>query len=470
MQWILPEIERKPLPGLPAWWVWLLPPLLCIALSAVVLFFVWPVARGYTDLRFWFWLLLAPLLCAAAMSLFWLSHLLQKRREIAFRHLFIDRKYAQWQRWGRHSLKLAAWHLQTPEPDLMERILGLSGTPPEAPATSALLPKEDGAHLDASPLNQMVLSTLSPVMPVLQFLPVVDITLHIAGQTEENARLALSHCWPKLFNRTLPTSRVDWLSEAPDASLLQRWSDTPSENPRMLLSTRLLSAAEKASEFSAALLFVPHNMRLPGQNAFRPVYIYRPLITPATAPEASLSAMLSVQQLAAGERRHLWDAGLDTRSRNTLLSVLEIQGEPMSVEGQHMLSESVGLQGKDALWQALILAAQATDIGQRGQMVAAPQGEQTATVQLSIAPPTPVPAPEDTLSRYPLAWLGATFSLLLLILLLPALAIRMEIWPWLLGGAVLYAGLLCFAVPLALTLWRYQLGKEWATLTGGDAS
>lgn len=470
MEWVLPDMERKVLPGFPAWWSWFLLPLLFIAFAGVVLFFVWPVARGFTDLRFWFWLLLAPLLCAGSLSLFWLSHLLNRRREIAYRHLFIDRKYAQWQRWGRHSLKLAAWHLLTPEPELMERILGISGTPPEAPSATLKIPRDTGAELGASPLRQIVLNTLSPVMPVLRTLPVVDISLHIAGFSEEEARQALSESWQTLFNRALPGSRINWLAEAPDAVLLQHLSDTPSDRPRLLICTRFLNNDEKACEFSTALLFVPHNMRLPEQNAFRPVYVYRPLLAPAAAPEKPLASMLSVGQIAATERRHLWDAGLDTRARNTLLSVLEIQGEPMPPEGQHQLSESTGEQGKESLWLALAIAAQATDIGQRGQMIAAPKGESTATVQLSIQPAASVQSPPDTISRYPLAWLVATICLLLFIVLLPAMSIRMEIWPWLLGGGVLSGLLLCFAIPLACMLWHYQLEEEWASLCGRSSS
>ncbi|CRG52280.1 Uncharacterised protein [Yersinia wautersii] len=46
MNWRLPEMVRYGVPKLPAWWGWLAVPAVAIALSAIVLFFTWPVQYG----------------------------------------------------------------------------------------------------------------------------------------------------------------------------------------------------------------------------------------------------------------------------------------------------------------------------------------------------------------------------------------------------------------------------------------
>lgn len=463
MQWILPSVERKTFPAIPAWWVWVILPLACVAIAGVILLFTWPVARGFASLRFWFWLVAAPLLTAGALGLFWLSHLLHLRRGIAWRHLFLDRKHAQWKTQGRRSLTLAAWHLVTPEPELMSRITGIAGTPPKAPSTTLRLPVDAGSQLGESPLRQLFLTLLGPLQPALTSLPVVDIWLSAAGQPEEDCRQALMQGWQSLLNRQLSGSRIHWQTLPVDAALFERWCDEPSDIPRLVLYLHQIQDDAKAMEFSTALLFMPHNQRLPEQLPFRPVYLFRPLLTPSSAPEKKFIALLEVQQSPPGHRRHLWDTGLDARARNTLLSTLDIAGDVLPAEGQHLLPSVTGEQGQAGFLLALSLAAAATDTGRQGQLVVAPHGDDIACVQLSIRPADAVPMPEDRISRYPLAWLAGSACLLTLFGLLPSPSIRMALWPWLLGGFVIYALLLVFAVPLALRLWHYRLEEEWLT-------
>lgn len=463
MQWILPPMERKAFPALPKWWVWLLLPLACMAIAGVILLFTWPIAQGFASLRFWFWLVAAPLLTAGALGLFWLSHLLHLRREIAWRHLFLDRKRAQWKTQGRRSLKLAAWHLVTPVPELMSRITGMAGTPPEAPSTTLRLPVDVGSQLGESPLRQFFLTLLGPLQPALSTLPVVDIWLSASGQSEDDCRLALTQSWQSLLKRQLSASRVHWMTLPADAALFERWCGEPFDIPRLVLCLHQIQDDAKAMEFTTALLFMPHNQRLPASLPFRPVTLFRPLLTPSSAPERKFIALLDVQQSPPGHRRHLWDAGLDSRARNTLLSTLDIAGDALPADGQHLLPSLIGEQRQAGFLLALSLAAAATDTGQQGQLVVAPQGDDIACVQLSIRPADSVPMPEDRVSRYPLAWLAGSACLLTLFSLLPSPSIRLALWPWLLGGFALYALLLAFAVPLALKLWHYRLEDEWLT-------
>lgn len=466
MQWILPQVARKTRPAFPAWWVWVVLPLVCVALAGVVLLFTWPIDRGFANLRFWFCLVVAPLLAAGTLGLLWLSHLLHRRREIDWRHLFLDRKKANWIAQGRRSLKLAAWHLVTPEPELMQRILGMTGTPPQAPSATLRLPIDSASQLGESPLRQWFLTLLGPLQPALHTLPVVDIWLSIAGNNEDDCRQALVQSWQSVLGRTLAANRIHWLALDPstpaaDAALFERWCDEPSDIPRLLLCLHLIPDDTKAIEFSSALLFIPHNQRLPEQLPFRPVYVFRPLIMPSSAPEKKFTALLDVQQFPVGHRRHLWDAGLEARTRNTLLSTLDIYGDALPADGQHLLPSLVGEQGPQGFWLAVALAAEATDTGQQGQIVLAPMGENTACVQLSLRPADDAPPPTDRISRYPLAWLGGSACLLTLFGLLPSPSVRLALWPWLLGGIALYALILFFAIPLALKLWHYQLDEEW---------
>lgn len=463
MQWILPPVERKSFPAIPEWWVWILLPLACEAIAGVILLFTWPVAQGFASLRFWFWLVAAPLLTAGALGLFWLSHLLQLKREIAWRHLFIDCKQAQWKIQGRRALKLAAWHLVTPEPELMSRITGMTGTPPEAPSAALRLPVEAECQLGESPLRQLFLTLLGPLKPVLSTLPVADIWLSAVGQSEDESCQALTQSWQSLLNRQLPAIRVHWLTLPADAALFESWCDEPFDIPRLVLCIHQIQDDAKAMEFTTALLFMPHNQRLPESLPFRPVYLFRPLLTPLSSPERKFNALLDVQQYPPGHRRHLWDTGLDARARNTLLSMLDITGDPLPADGQHLLPLLTGVQGQAGFLLALSLAATATDTGQQGQLVVTPQGGDIACVQLSIRPADTVPMPEDRLSRYPLAWLAGSACLLILSGLLPPPSIRLALWPWLSGGFALYALLLASAVPLAIKLWHYRLEDEWLT-------
>lgn len=465
MDWRLPQLERKSLPGFPAWWVWLLLPLACVLAAAVVLFFTWPVARGFTDRRFWFWLLLIPLLTSVALELFLLSHVLHQRREIRWRHLFIDSKQAQWRQWGRQSLTLAGWHVLTPEPDLALRVLGLEGVVPQAPAKAVLLPRPPQSELGMSPLRDILTQTLTPLLAVLRPQPVVDIWLY-TGSVEDESRQALAQCWLALLSRQLPDNRIHWQAEPPDARLLYQWCDEPSDTPRLLLCTQLLSADAAGSEFSVALLFTAARQRLPENTGFRPVSVFRPLFAPATEPEEALTDLLSVEQMVKGQRRHLWDTGLDTRARNTVLAVLDAQGETLPSDGQHLLARHIGEPDKNSFWLALGLAAQATDTGQRGQMVVAPLPEQTACVQLNVHPAPATPWPQDNVSRYPLVWTAGVCCVLLLFFLLMDSTVQQMLWPWLAGGGVLYALLMLAAVPLALILWQRRLNDEWQ-LQGG---
>ncbi|KEY59819.1 hypothetical protein SRDD_12450 [Serratia sp. DD3] len=206
---------------------------------------------------------------------------------------------------------------------------------------------------------------------------------------------------------------------------------------------------------------MPPNQHLPEQLPFRPVSVFRPLVMPQSTPEKKFTALLDVQQLPPGHRRHLWDSGLDARARNTLMSTLDMHGDPLPASGQHLLPTLVGEEGPQGFVLALALAAEATDTGQQGQMVLAPLDEQIACVQLSLRPADTVPSPADTLSRYPLAWLVGSACLLTLFGLLPTPSIRLALWPWLLGGFTLYALLLALVVPLALKLWQHQLNDEW---------
>ncbi|ECA1950237.1 hypothetical protein EJH27_02075 [Salmonella enterica subsp. enterica serovar Virchow] len=463
MQWILPPVERRSLPAFPAWWVWLILPLVCVAIAGATLLFTWPVERGFASLRFWFWMLAAPLLVAGTVGLLWLSHLLHLRRETAWRHLFLDRKKAQWMAQGRRSLKLAAWHLLTPEPDLMPRILGMSGTPPEAPSATLRLPVNTGITLGESPLRQRLLDLLGPLQPALVSLPVVDIWLSAAGEAEDDCRQALTQGWQSLQGRPLSASRLHWLALPADAALLDQWCDEPSDIPRLVLCLHQIQDDAKSTEFSCALLFMPHNQRLPEKLPFRPVYLFRPLLTPSSAPEKKFTALLDVQQIPPGHRRHLWDAGLDARARNTLLSTLDIAGDALPADGQHLLPALTGESGPEGFLLALSLAAEAADSGQQGQLVLAPLNDDIACVQVSLHPAEAVPAPEDRISRYPLAWLGGSACLLALSGLLPPASVRPALWPWLSGGFVLYALILAFAIPLALMLWHHRLENEWLT-------
>ncbi len=97
MNWLLPSMPRKELPKPPMWWCWPLLLLISISIAALILFFTWPVQRGFANSRFWLYLLIIPFLLAFAIGAFVLSACLQARRAVIFRNQFIDSKQAQWQ-------------------------------------------------------------------------------------------------------------------------------------------------------------------------------------------------------------------------------------------------------------------------------------------------------------------------------------------------------------------------------------
>lgn len=214
MNWHLPQMVRNALPKLPAWWWWLAIPPACVALAAIALFFTWPVQRGFTNLRFWFWLLLLPLLASTAVMAFVLSAALQVRRQTEWRHLFIDRKYAHWQHWGRRSLRLVAFHCLTPETDIASRELGLEGQPPQAPAKPAEIIPVQPLQLGESPLKDILSQTLEPLSETLRAQSSIEIWLY-ANTPEEQATNAVEQYWSAKLKKRLPTENIHWQSIAP---------------------------------------------------------------------------------------------------------------------------------------------------------------------------------------------------------------------------------------------------------------
>ncbi|AIN13250.1 hypothetical protein CEQ20_16105 [Yersinia pseudotuberculosis] len=464
MNWRLPEMVRYGVPKLPAWWGWLAVPAVAIALSAIVLFFTWPVQRGFTDLRFWFWLLLLPLLLSSAVMALVLSGVLQSRRQVQWRHLFIDQKYAHWQAWGRRSLRLVAFHCVTPSPDIASRALGLEGMPPQAPSKPEAIVPVQPLQLGESPLKDILSQTLTPLHNALRSLPAIEIWLY-ANTQEEQVRSAVTQYWSDQLKKRLPVEHIHWQSKAPDASLLQTWCDEESNVPRLVIALHGIDNTSRASACSTALLFQTTTGPVVKAPPFRPVYLFRPLLTQAHDLEADFPRFLATGQTDVQRLSHLWDAGLQSRERGALLALMDESGVMLPAQGRHDLTLLLGPQSPASFWLALCLAAQGADLGQRGQLVAAQTAESISLTQLSTRPAAPVNAPPDTVSRYPLAYLGGIFAVMLALILLPGERdTQMAMLPWLGGGFVMVAALLSFAVPLALHLWRKQLDVEWHLL------
>ena len=464
MNWSLPDMDRKTLSKLPAWWWWLAIPSACVALAAIALFFTWPVQRGFTNLRFWFWLLLLPVLVSSAVMAFVLSAALQVRRETDWRHLFIDRKYAHWQHWGRRCLRLVAFHCLTPEPDIASRELGLEGQPPQAPAKPAEIIPVQPLQLGESPLKDILSQTLEPLSETLRTQSSIEIWLY-ANTPEEQARSAVEQYWSAKLKKRLPTENIHWQSIAPDAALLDNWCDEDISIPRLLIALHLLDGKSQASASSSALLFQRSSGPVIKAPPFRPVYLFRPLVTQSHDLDADFPRFLAAGQTDAKRLSHLWDAGLHSRERGALLALLDEHDVMLPAQGRHDLSLVLGPASPASFWLALCLAAQGCDLGQRGQLVAAQSGESISLVQLSTQPAAPVDMPVDTISRYPLAYLSGIVAVMLALILLPAdRDTQMGMLPWLGGGLVVVAALLSFSVPLALRLWRKRLDVEWHLL------
>lgn len=464
MNWRLPAMARNTLPKLPAWWWWLAVPAVCIAVAAIALFFTWPVQRGFTDLRFWLWMLLLPVLASGAVMAFVLSAALQARRRIDWRHLFIDRKYAHWQHWGRRSLRLAAFHCLTPEPDVASRTLGLEGTPPQAPPKPEDIMLTVPVLIGESQLKSVVIQTLTPLHTALRALPVVEIWLY--GNFDEKLAIpAIEHYWSHQLNKRINPEHIHIQDKVADAALLHAWCDEDFAIPRLVITLHLLDGKSQASASSSALLFQRSSGPVMKAPPFRPVYLFRPLITQAHGLEADFPSFLAAGQTDPNRLSHLWDTGLQSRERGALLALMDEHGVPLPAQGRHDLSLLLGPASPASFWLALCLAAQGCDLGQRGQLVAAQSDESISLVQLSTQPAAPVDLPRDTISRYPLAYLGGIFAVMLALILLPSERdTQIAMLPWLGGGLVIVAALLSFSVPLALRLWRKQLDVEWHLL------
>lgn len=464
MSWRLPDMARNVLPKLPAWWGWLAVPAICIAAAAIALFFTWPVQRGFTDLRFWLWLLLLPVLVSGAVMAFVLSAALQTRRQIGWRHLFIDRKYAHWQLWGRRSLRLVAFHCLTPESDVASRALGLEGLPPQAPAKPGEIIPDQPLKLGESPLKDILSQTLKPLSDTLRAQSSIEIWLY-ANTPEEQATNAVEQYWSARLKKRLPAENIHWQKDAPDAALLDSWCDEDISVPRLIIALHLLDGKSQASASSSALLFQRSSEPVIKAPPFRPVYLFRPLVTQSHNLDADFPRFLAAGQTDSKRLSHLWDTGLQSRVRGALLALMDEHGVPLPAQGRHDLSLLLGPASPASFWLALCLAAQGCDLGQRGQLVATQSGESISLVQLSTQPAAPVDLPRDTISRYPLAYLGGIFAVMLALILLPSERdTQIAMLPWLGGGLVIVAALLSFSVPLALRLWRKQLDVEWHLL------
>jgi hypothetical protein len=464
MNWRLPDMDRKTLPKLPAWWWWLAIPSACVALAAIALFFTWPVQRGFTNLRFWFWLLLLPVLVSTAVMAFVLSAALQASRQTDWRHLFIDRKYAHWQHWGRRSLRLVAFHCLTPESDVASRTLGLEGMPPQAPSKSEDIMLTVPVLIGESPLKSVIIQTLTPMHSALRALPAVEIWLY--GNVDEKQTVpAIEHYWNQQLNKRINPENIHLQDKVPDATLLHAWCDEDISVPRLVIALHLLDGKSQASASSSALLFQRSSGPVIKAPPFRPVYLFRPLVTQSHDLDADFPRFLATGQTGAKRLSHLWDAGLHSRERGALLALLDEHDVMLPAQGRHDLSLLLGPASPASFWLALCLAAQGCDLGQRGQLVAAQSEESISLVQLSTQPAAPVDMPVDTISRYPLAYLAGIVAVMLALILLPAERdTQMGMLPWLGGGLVVVAALLSFSVPLALRLWRKRLDVEWHLL------
>lgn len=464
MNWRLPDMPRHAPPALPAWWWWLAVPVAAIALAAIVLFFTWPLQRGFANLRFWFWLLLLPLLLSSAIMAFVLSGALQSRRQVQWRHLFIDSKHARWQYWGRKSLRLVAYHCVTPEPNVASRILGLEGVPPQAPAKPADIVLAAPPQLGESPLKGILSQTLTPLNDILRSLPAVDIWLY-ANAGEEETRSAVEQYWRDQLKKRLQPEHIAWQESAPNATLLNAWCDDDMKVPRLVIALYAVDGKSRASASSSALLFLSSSGAVGKTPTFRPVFLFRPLMTSAHDLDADFPRFLATGQTEGKRLSHLWDAGLLSRERGALLALMDENGIKLPAQGRHDLALLLGPQSSASFWLALCLAAQGCDLGQRGQLVAAQTDESISLIQLSTQPAEPVAMPPDTVSRYPVAYLGGIFATLLALMLLPTEpATQITMLPWLAGGLLAVAALLSFSIPLVLHLWRKQLDVEWHLL------
>lgn len=464
MNWRLPQMARQNLPLLPQWWLWPLLFLISIAIATLVLFFTWPVQRGFSNTRFWLYLLLLPILLAFALGAFVLSARLQARRYIEFRHMYIDYKRAKWQSWARRSLNLTGWHMFTPEPDLALRILGLEGSMPQASAKPMTLLDSNSDQLSISPLAEIIAHTLAPLAEQLSKLQGTEIWFY-SGESENHAHTALMQGWKTSLNKQLPQTQIHHLDEAPNDGLLTHWINEKISNPYLLLCCQLSQAGTQASEFSVALLFQPDLHAQLNGIKLKPVHVFRPQKSALTEFEQNIVSLIDAGQTEGGRLRHLWDAGLERREQSKLISLFDENKISLSPNNLHVLPPLLGPQSPASFWLALCLAAEACDLGQRGQLVAAQTDESISLTQLSTRPAMPVNAPPDTLSRYPLAYLGGIFAVMLALILLPGERdTQMAMLPWLGGGFVMVAALLSFAVPLALHLWRKQLDVEWHLL------
>lgn len=464
MNWHHPVMVRGEMPPLPAWWLWLALPVAGIALAALGLFFTWPLQRGFTDPRFWIYLLLLPMLLSLAVNAFMLSAALQARRKVIWRQLFIDHKRAQWQHWGRRSLYLSAWHCLTPEADLAPRLLGLEGSQPEPPAMARALAAGQDPVLGTCRLTDIFSQLLNPLQTQWQNQLLPEIWLWVNTE-QQQASQALRQSWLTQQNHSLADDRLHWLSTPPDAGLFADWCDQTFIQPRLLLVIYLREEGIPLDEFAVALLMQPPNCRTAKNSEFRSLYLFRPLISSADKLEQDLPALLAVQQTDIKRLQHLWDSGLTRRQRLSLYALLDEQGVDLPAKGRHELVQQLGPAVPASLWLALVIAAQAGDLAQRGQWVAAEDAQTLSILQLSTQPAAKVDLPQTELPRYPLTYLCAIFALLLVLLLLPVDPQTQQMMlPWLAGGFVLVAGLLSFAMPLEQQLWRKQWDAEWSRL------
>lgn len=464
MNWLLPSMPRKELPKPPMWWCWPLLLLISISIAALILFFTWPVQRGFANSRFWLYLLIIPFLLAFAIGAFVLSACLQARRAVIFRNQFIDSKQAQWQNWARRALKLTSWSLLTPEPDLAVRILGFQGVMPQAPSKPASLVENQNDKLSASPLADIITQTLTPLSEQLSKLQGVQVWF-FTGEAENTSCIALIQAWKAALNKQLPLDQIHYLEQYPDGRLLTDWINNPLLKPHLLICCQFLKAESQVSEFSAALLFQPHSDAHLNSIKLKPVYVFRPQRNSLIQFEHNAAHFLGAGQTEGTRLRHLWDNGLERREHSKLISILDESAIAISPNNVHVLPQLLGPPASSSFWLTLCLAAESCDLGQRGQLVAAQSEESISLVQLSTQPAAPVNMPVDTISRYPLAYLAGTVAVMLALILLPAdRDTRMGMLPWLGGGLVVVAALLSFSVPLALRLWRKRLDVEWHLL------
>ncbi|MFO6298517.1 hypothetical protein [Rahnella selenatireducens] len=464
MNWLLPFMPRKELAKLPMWWCWPLMLFISIALAALVLFFTWPVQRGFANSRFWIYLLVIPFLLAFAFGAFILSASLQARRAVLFRHLYTDNKQAQWHHWAHRSLKLTGWNLLTPEPDLAVRILGFEGVIPQAPAKPTSLIENQKDKLSASPLADIITQTLTTLSEQLRKLQGVQVWL-FTGEAENTSRIALIQAWKIALNKQLPPDQIHYLEQSPDDRRLTDWTNETLSKPHLLLCCQLLKAESQASEYSVALLFQPHSATHLNSLKLKPVYVFRPQRSPLTEFEHNAAHFLGAGQTESARLRHLWDNGLERREHSKLISLLDERAIAVPPNNVHILPQLLGPLAPSGFWLTVCLAAAGCDLGQRGQLVAAQSDESISLVQLSTQPAAPVDAPRDNISRYPLAYLGGIFAVMLALILLPSERdTQIAMLPWLGGGLLIVAALLSFSVPLALRLWRKQLDVEWHLL------